>query len=478
MSAFRAALVAPVVAPILVTALGTLAVACEDPPAPPPTPRWAPGLVYPSEPGRVRGFLDVRGLIHAHSVYSHDACDEKPVDENGVRDAVCFDDFRRGLCQAKHDFVFLTDHRDSFNATELPEALLYRAERGDVLVERDGGATANLAACPDGTSALIMAGNEGEMMPVGLERHAAATPEARDAIYGARTPEAAAAMHDNGAVVLLSHPEDYSVDDLKSFPVDGFENYNLHANTLLGAGTALSLLLRVQQGDTGVPHPDLFVLSIWSEDPVYLNRWGNVLASGKRVVSTMGTDCHRNTFTALLADGERVDSYRRMMIAFSNHLRVRPAADGSVDDRALKEALAAGRNYGAFEMLGYPVGFDVVAEADGAFFEMGETVPLGARLRVARPRVKNLDPSREPPRITVRVLRATESTEGFVEVASSSDEVLEVPLEQAGAWRAEVRMLPLHLREDLGDDDLTLLDEFAAQGKDYVWIYGGPLYVQ
>ena len=33
-----------------------------------------------------------------------------------------------------------------------------------------------------------------------------------------------------------------------------------------------------------------------------------------RAVTTVGTDCHRNTFPQLLPDGERIDSYRRMML--------------------------------------------------------------------------------------------------------------------------------------------------------------------
>ena len=444
-----------------------LACSCPEAPTPAPAPVWSPGVIYPSEPTTFRGHLDVRGLIHAHSVFSHDACDGEPVDENGVRDAVCFDDFRRGLCEAKHDFVFLTDHRDSFNDVEFPDALLFRAERGDVLIEHDGNPTANLAACDDGRTSIIMAGSEAGMMPVGLEGHAAPHDE-RDALYGARTVEAAAALHDAGAIILLAHPEDFTVDELVAMPVDGFEMYNLHANTAVGAATALDVILRVGEGEL-IPHPDLLVAALWSEDARYLERWGRVLARGKTLVTTMGTDCHRNTFRTLLPDGERADSYRRMMIPFSNHLRVR--ADATVDDRALKEALANGRNWGAFEMLGHPVGYDAFADAT---FEMGDVVPLGATLTVKRPAVKDLDPSRTPPTLTLRVLRAVDDTAGFVEVARADEGDLAVALTEAGVYRAEVRMVPHHLREDFNDDANAILQE----GRDFVWIYGGTFTAQ
>jgi hypothetical protein len=449
-------------------------IACTPPPAPPPAPAWHPGVVYPTDAAPVRGFVDVRGLVHSHSVYSHDACDGRPVLEDGTRDPACFDDFRRGLCQAKHDFAFLTDHRDAFDSTEFPEALLFRPERGDELIERNGTPTANRISCDDGRTALIMAGNEGGMMPVGLEGHAAARADRGD-LYGRHDAEAAQQLRDHGAVVLLAHPEDFSVPELIASPVDGFEMYNLHANTLLRLGNALDLVLRWNEGDRGIPHPDVLLLSIWSEDRRYLQRWGNVLAAGKRVVSTMGTDCHQNTIKATLEDGERGDSYRRMMIMFSNHVRVRPNADGTVDDASVKEALRLGRNWGAFEIHGYPVGFDAFAEKDGATFEIGEEPPLGATMTVMKPRVQDLDPEREPPQVRMRILRAIEGAGGFEVVAEGSEASLRAPLNDAGAYRAEVRILPLHLREDMRDDAFALLDDV---GSDYVWIYTGAFYVR
>ena len=114
---------------------------------------------------------------------------------------------------------------------------------------------------------------------------------------------------------------------------------------------------------------------IFSEDPDYLERWGRVLAAGKSIVTTMGTDCHRNTFTAQLQDGERVDSYRRMMSAFSNHLLVELDEEGRFDDRDLIAALDARRVFGVFEYLGHPVGFDVQALGpNGESFELSNAI--------------------------------------------------------------------------------------------------------
>jgi len=188
----------------------------------------------------------------------------------------------------------------------------------------------------------------------------------------------------------------------------------------------------------------------------------------------MGTDMHRNSFPDLLSDGERGDSYRRMALWFSNHLLVTPPAGRDLDDRDLKAALRAGRLYGVFEAMGYAQGFDYRAETAGAVAEMGGQVALPSApvLRVRRPSVAALDPKRTPPAIRLRVMRANDSdTEPWVEAAAGAGD-LEFRPTQPGAYRAEARMLPLHLREDLGGDADTLLEH------DYPWVYSNAIYVE
>jgi hypothetical protein len=270
-------------------------------------------------------------------------------------------------------------------------------------------------------------------------------------------------------VVLMAHTEAWKPAELAALPLDGFEMYNLHANLFANAGAALELLLLNSEHPEELPAPDLILLPIITEDPKYLDTWAFILSQGHKRVTTMGTDCHRNTFDVALADGERVDSYRRMMIWFSNHLLVRPEADGSWDDRQLKDALRGGRLYGAMEVLGYPVGFDFFAEDGGSTFEMGETIGA-AELVVRRPSIRGLDPERPAPAIRLRILRAT--AEGWQEVAAGSDEELRFTPSAPGAYRAEVRMIPRHLSADLG--------KFAPDvgSRELPWIYANPIYRQ
>ncbi|MBK6689758.1 MAG: hypothetical protein IPG45_35155 [Deltaproteobacteria bacterium] len=438
---------------------------------PAPVERWAPGKTYASPAGPThRGLLDRRGLIHAHSIWSHDACDDEPV-KNGERDWACDADFRNGLCAVKHDFVMLTDHGSDFAITTMTEASLHRPERGDRLLEREGQVVGNWAACPDGRSALIIPGTETGFTPVGLEHHLGDTPEERKALYGEISAESAARLRAAGGLVLMAHTEDWTAQELIDLTVDGFEMYNLHANALKSAGTVLELVVLATERPAELPQSELIFLPLFSEDPRYLGTWGSVLARGYRPTTTMGTDCHQNSFPALLPDGERGDSYRRMMGWFSNHLLVRPTPDGNFDDRALKEALDAGRLYGVFEAMGYAEGFDYRAERSGRTAEMGDEVTLaeGPVLKVSRPTVFGLDPDRTPPELSLVILKAKEG--GFDVVASGAEDLSYTPTE-AGAYRAEVRMVPKHLREDLGSYARTQLQ------ADRPWIYSNPIYVR
>lgn len=440
-------------------------------PAPLAPEGWTPGQHLASaRESAPRGMLDVRGLIHAHSVYSHDACDGAPRDEaSDAIDTACFDDFRRDLCRAKHDFVMLTDHSDSFSRTEYPETLLFRAERGDELVERAGSPTASWAACEDGGEpTLVLAGTESDTMPVGLEGHVAETEEARTAVYRDVSAESVATLKAQGGVVLAQHTEDWTPAELIDLGFDGFEMYNLHANAIANAGEVLGLLL-LQPTPEAIPHSDLVLLAFLQEDPRYLERWGSVLARGAERVTTVGTDCHRNTFPQIMPDGERVDSYRRMMIWMSNHLLIAPEPSGAWDDTHLKEALGAGRLYGVFEVMGYAEGFDFYATAAGVAHEMGDRIALadGVTFTATMPSVRELDESGPQPELTLRLLRAEEG--GFSLVTQSAGD-LEHTVSEPGAYRVEVRMRPRHLA--------PFLASYGDRAEvDYVWIYSNAIYV-
>ncbi len=359
-------------------------------------------------------------------------------------------------------------------------ATLYREDRGDRLVDHGAGPTANHLSCagidgvPDGYTTLILGGNEShDQMPVGVEGHPVGR-EQRGELYGTNSVENTQILHDAGAVVLLAHPENWTADTLASPTLDGFEMFNLHRLFMTKLVYALDLAVRFSEGDPSLPVPDLAAVRLFEQDPLYLSLWSQVAMMGARKTMTFGTDCHQNTLPGDAGDGERIDSYRRMMGWMSNHLLVDPGADGEIDDRDLKDALKAGRLYGAFELYGPPVGFDFYAESSLGPVEMGGelTVADSPELIAHVPDVDGLW-ERELPEVSLHLFKAAD--EGtWEEVASTADgdASLRHTVTEPGVYRVEAHIVPHHLEEELGGEAWFVLQEA------HVWVMSNPIYVR
>ncbi|HEU5057179.1 MAG TPA: hypothetical protein VFU21_11665 [Kofleriaceae bacterium] len=442
-------------------------------------PGWRMDLPPSSDMGARRGLEPARGIIHLHSPYSHDACDGQPraEDETGPIDEDCLADLRAGLCATRMDFAALTDH----DATMADEAFedLFLVRGDDRLVMLDGAPIASRLACDGGGEVLLTVGGENPLMPIMLDRHVAGSIEERHAIYDGDDPAAVAAFREAGAVVWIPHTEQRTAAELAALAPDGVEVYQLHANLdpdireeFLGldpSGAIEAAIEFAELDDTG-PVPDLALLSFLSESGPALAVWDALLAGGHRVAGSGGSDAHQNALPIMLRDGERGDSYRRVMRWFSN---VVLAADRS-DPVAIEEALRAGRVFVAFELMGTPAGFDVRAEVPGGEpVELGGTVAAGAgaTLEVAVPEVLDLDPALARPAVTARVVHIPPGGDPAV-VAEGPGPALSAPLDAPGAYRVEVRILPSHLAPYLGS-----LGPAHAE-KTHPWIYASPVYVE
>ena len=422
-----------------------------------------------SEMVPVRGYKLQHGIVHNHSPYSHDACDDEPFID-GVRNEQCFEDLRAGMCETRQDFVFLTDHDNLFADYEYPEVLLYA--EGDALIERNAEPVANRVACPGGHEVIVAAGTESGMMPIGLEHHVGETIAERHLWYDQIDEEAVRAFQAAGALVFLQHTEGWPVETVLGLPIDGIEVYNLHQNMMENLGAAAELALLLESDPEGLPEVEVAIIALLQENPADLYRWALAVQQGP-MPAVLATDAHRNVFPNPSPDGERVDSFRRMMHWFSNYVLV--PADAEVDDAVLKEAIGHGRMYGAFEVMGYPVGFDFRAEASGAVFEMGDSVPAGdgPELVLQIPTIYRLDPALDPPEIVGRILKA-EADGSWSEIDRGTQD-LRVGV-TAGAYRAEVRMVPVHLLPWLGDKPAyDIPDKYLTE---LPWIYANPIYVE
>jgi hypothetical protein len=457
---------------------GVTLAACGDSAAP-PLPTWDKTLPPADVMGGRRGLSPARGIVHLHSPYSHDACDNNPRDTSGKPNEPCLADLRAALCTDQIDFAALTDHDDSMADEEF--TTLFNMRGTDQPIMRGADQVGSRMTCDDGHQVVFTVGGENELMPIMLDRHVAGTVQQRHDIYNADTADAVAAFHTAGGLAWIAHTEQHSLDELRAVQPDGIEVYNLHANLDprirgpylgLDPGGAIAAAAEFADTNPGHPEPDLALLAFITPNQPAIDRWQALLAEGKHIPVTAGSDAHENAIPILLADGERGDSYRRVLRWFGNIVLVSDPHD--LDQ--IEQALGAGRMFAVFEMMGTPDGFDVHATTpSGATVELGGTVARseGAMITVDVPKVRNLDPSLPAPTIRARVIWIdSESGMGAQEIASGEDGQVLAHIGSPGAYRVEVTIIPRHLGPYLGDLGT------AAADVELPWIYASPIYVR
>jgi hypothetical protein len=432
-------------------------------------PAWDKTLPDARVMGTFSGKQPARGIIHLHSVYSHDACDGEPRAADGTPNEPCLQDLRAALCTDRIDFAAITDHDDTMADEDF--ATLFSPRAGDeAVLDGDSQQIASRMRCDNGQEVLLTVGGENELMPIMLDHHVPGTIDERHAVYNADTPEAATILRDAGATLWVAHSEQRTTEHLLDIAPDGIELYNLHANIdpdirsmYLGLDAYGAITEAVEFADTnpGSPEPDLALLAFLTPNTPALTRYDELLAAGRKVAGSAGSDAHEDALPVILADGERGDSYRRVLRWFSNIALV----DTPQDIVQIEDAVRAGRMFSVFELLGTPEGFAI----DGV--ELGATVNYGTQLHVTVPTVRELDPSLPAPAIHARVLHIGAGASG-PEVAGESDgDAIDVTL-APGAYRIEVSMVPHHLGPYLRDLGTALAD------VELPWIYTSAFYVE
>ncbi|MBI5512706.1 MAG: hypothetical protein HY909_03005 [Deltaproteobacteria bacterium] len=434
-------------------------------------PPWPRTLPVSSALGAPPGYRVARSIVHAHSVHSHDACDNTPYVDGGPNEP-CLRHFREAACATHLDVIFLTEHAG--HMAEGPFARVLQPREDDELVPGAAGPIGVRIHCRDGHRVLVLPGAENELMPIGLTRHPDPVDGGLNRAYHAEDPAGVRRFREAGALVAIPHTEQRSVALLRELSPDLIEIYNVHANADprlamqwlgLDVGPSLVDLLRFAREGSEL-EPDLAFITFFRESPTDLRTWATLLSEGRRIPGVGGTDVHENTFTGLLRDGERGDSYRRLFRFFANMVLV----SGEVNRETVLDALRAGRSYTAFEAWGTPVGFAFTAEAAGRSALMGAEVALSSRptLTARRPSVYELPATLPPPRITMRLLRA--ETDGrWTVVAEGAGETLEHRPEAPGVYRAEVRIVPEHARPYLPGMERLV--------RELPWVYANPIYV-
>src|SRR5258708_1948570 len=168
-------------------------------------PTWDKTLPDARVMGSWRGLEPARGIVHLHSPYSHDACDNAPRDPvTGAPNEACLADLRAGLCIDNIDYAALTDHGTSMADEEFP--MLFNMRGNDQAVLDAGGVQiASRMTCDSGHVVTWTVGGENDLMPVMLHRHVPGDAAARHAIYGASDPAAVQAFRDAGGLAWVAH---------------------------------------------------------------------------------------------------------------------------------------------------------------------------------------------------------------------------------------------------------------------------------
>ncbi len=503
-------------AELLADADGDSLVADVPPDAPVDTgPKLPDGPPLPA----ARGWQFAKTVVHVHSPYSHDACDGE-VSKTGKIDPVCLAQLRDGLCASGLDLAFMTDHPSTMNERTFEQLLFFDAAKGDKLLGPAGAPFGNVIQCPQTTAlpaheVVVTVGFEAtHLMPVGLNAHVTQAAMEGGAISDAVTITDARARvdmaHAAGALVVNAHSEqdEIGVQRLIDVGVDAMEIYNVHANfnTILGKSSGVSgapklnlgriFEMEAFLGDPLLsPAPDLFLMVMLDQQPeAAFTKWQQVLA-WKHVTGVIGNDVHQDVTldaycgpggqfegvcdgfkddyphlvkllteggTPMLADGARIDSYPRMLKALSDRVLVPTGTVAANRPQTLKDGLKAGRNWVLFDLLGQPTDFDFLAEQGGKFFEMGASLPVGAKLWFRTP--SSVTPSPWAPWTLAETQNAADPTEVRTIVwyiapgATQAVQVTEVTglaavgsltADKPGRYHLEVRITPRHLRASL-----------------------------
>lgn len=435
---------------------------------------WNPGLSPTSMIPPVRGYQVARTIIHAHNIYSHDGCDSKPwidpadpakvcddwwLDPACVPDEQCVGDLRAALCTLNIDALFLTDHRGTL-AHEENFDNLYVQRTGDTWVEEGGVHTGSQQHCTDGHVTTLMVGSENDAMPIGITAHPPGDEAARSDIYGSTDAAAFKTFHDLGGLVAQQHSEGSELSYLRSSAIDLIEIYNFHVSMIQAA----AYLADYMGSMDSKPPADLQFMGFYAPLMEQLTKWYGTVYE-RAVAPFIGTDIHRNTIPKLMPDGERLDSYRRFMRWFSNHLLVT-----GMTPAAFKDALRNGRTYVVAEGIGTPAGFDFYAETSAGVKDLGQTIEaaLAPKLIAKKPHVVEYPGTAADVRLVLKKI-----ADQTAEVVKESAGDLEAEGLAPGVYYVEAAFTPNYLRPLFKSKRVA--DQYV---KEFTWIYSSAIRIK
>jgi hypothetical protein len=270
------------------------------------------------------GFLDLKGVIHAHSRLSHDS--------RGAPEEIL-----RAAREAGLRFLMTTDHNTHRIFTEGMQGRF-----DDLQVIRGA-----------------------EIIKAGQTILAVNT---REFIDGGRmsTQQVIREIKAQGGLAFVGHPWRFREWDVEG--IDGVEIYDIadaaYAQAWKAPWVGLEMLSSWREC------PEEVLLTLLSRPRHHLSTWDGLLRT-KRLVGIAGNDAHQNVRFL----GMQLDPYALDFRFVQTHLLA-----GAAEERAIVEALQAGHAYLSFSLLADATGFRFLAERDGVVGIMGDRVPYAPGL--------------------------------------------------------------------------------------------------
>jgi hypothetical protein len=255
--------------------------------------KWGALLPALAALGCASPLREFRGIIHCHSLHSHDS--------KGT-----YEEILAAAKSANVDFVIMTDHPPDGD----PGKSLREGWRGG----RDG--------------VLFIQGHElagSNLLALGI----------REPVQGRTVPEKIADIRRQGGLAFVSHPEEVK-DWAPYLEADGMEVYNVHAafTSLRKDPRKLAAALRAVKED-----PENSFAHLQELDPAVIARWEEI-GRTRRFVGIAGNDSHQNV--NLL--GLQLDPYPRAFKFVSTHVLAE-----ALTEEAVLRALREGRCHVAFD---------------------------------------------------------------------------------------------------------------------------------
>lgn len=448
-----------------------------------------------------RGYKEVRTIVHLHSAFSHDGCDEAGLDADGVPNWTCVRRMKAALCAEHIGVAFMTDHPSHMREQPFEDLLYAEPDRGDVVLrDGDGAAWGVHYHCPEGQggpdgTVVLVPGFEGtHTLGIGLRRHLS-DPAHYGVSLATKTPAAdiqavGADIEGAGGMLTVAHSEEDDLDaaTIIASPAVAVELYNFHANFKTVLGTDIvSALLRLEPflGASAPPDADLAALSMLGAYPeAALQKWRTVSAS-RPITAFAGSDVHENVMlpaicadpdacgdlaetnpnlvaalrkggNVILTDGERIDAYGRIFRWVTNRAWIAP---GEEQLPGVEGAFRTGRVVVIFGVFGDAPGVAFLAETPGVdggpavVHDMGETLAAaaGATLWVRSPDLPVPGANASwtdgaAAEITTTLWRTVEGGESTVVTQwTGAATWRSVAVTEVGSYHVEVTVVPRHL---------------------------------